>query len=84
MTRSLTKGSFIDSSLLKHLHKNKEVIRVYSRRSTIFPFFMDKVAKIHNGKDFISIKITSDMIGHKFGEFAYTRARTRFSDKKKK
>lgn len=70
MTRSVWKGPFIDPALLK----SKEIKRkVWSRRSCILPQFVGSLAQIYNGKSFIGLKITEDMVGHKFGEFASTR-----------
>jgi small subunit ribosomal protein S19 len=78
MARSLKKGPFIDESIMKKIQKlnaenKKEVVKTYSRRSTIFPDFVGHTIAIHNGKDFIPVYITEDMVGHKLGEFALTR-----------
>src|SRR5574344_1212300 len=78
MARSLKKGPFADESLLKKVEKlntenKKEVIKTYSRRSTIFPSFVGLTFAVHNGKDFIPVYVTEDMVGHKLGEFALTR-----------
>ena len=78
MARSLKKGPFADSYLLKKVDKlnesnKKEVIKTYSRRSTIFPSFVGHTFAVHNGKDFIPVYITEEMVGHKLGEFAATR-----------
>lgn len=78
MARSLKKGPFIDESLLKKIKalneaNKKEVVKTYSRRSTIFPDFVGHTIAIHNGKDFIPVYITEEMVGHKLGEFALTR-----------
>ena len=78
MARSLKKGPFIDESLMKKIQKlnaeNKiEVVKTYSRRSTIFPDFVGHTIAIHNGKKHIPVYITEDMVGHKLGEFAPTR-----------
>ena len=78
MARSLKKGPFADSYLLKKVDKlnesnKKEVIKTYSRRSTIFPSFVGHTFAVHNGKDFIPVYVTEDMVGHKLGEFALTR-----------
>ena len=78
MARSLKKGPFADSYLLKKVDKlnesnKKEVIKTYSRRSTIFPSFVGHTFAVHNGKDFIPVYVTEDMVGHKLGEFAATR-----------
>ena len=78
MTRSLKKGPFADESLkkkVKTLNENgkKEVIKTWSRRSTIFPDFIGHTIAVHNGREFIPVYITEDMVGHKLGEFALTR-----------
>ena len=78
MARSLKKGPFADSYLLKKVDKlnesnKKEVIKTYSRRSTIFPNFVGHTFAVHNGKDFIPVYVTEEMVGHKLGEFAATR-----------
>ena len=78
MARSLKKGPFADSYLLKKVDKlnesnKKEVIKTYSRRSTIFPSFVGHTFAVHNGKDFIPVYVTEEMVGHKLGEFALTR-----------
>ena len=78
MGRSIKKGPFVDKSLMKKVEaaKNstkKEVIKTWSRRSTIFPDFVGLTFAVHNGKDFIPVYVTEDMVGHKLGEFALTR-----------
>ena len=78
MARSLKKGPFIDESLMKKIQKlnetnKKEVVKTYSRRSTIFPDFVGHTIAVHNGKDFVPVYVTEDMVGHKLGEFALTR-----------
>lgn len=78
MARSLKKGPFIDESLAKKVEKvnsleKKEVIKTWSRRSTIFPNFIGLTFAVHNGKDFIPVYVTEDMVGHKLGEFVPTR-----------
>lgn len=78
MARSLKKGPFADEYLLKKVEKmnesgKKEVIKTWSRRSTIFPSFIGHTFAVHNGKDFIPVYITDDMVEHKLGEFAMTR-----------
>ena len=78
MARSLKKGPFIDASLMKKVqtlnetHK-KEVIKTWSRRSTIFPDFIEHTFAVYNGHTFITVFVTEDMVGHKLGEFAPTR-----------
>lgn len=81
MTRSLWKNIFIDNSLVKGI--NKKIIKIYSRRSVIYPQYLNKKVKIYNGNKFIPIKITDNMIGHKFGEFSLTRQIYVFKGKKK-
>lgn len=78
MARSLKKGPFVDKSLMKKIKalnesNKKEVVKTWSRRSTIFPDFIGHTIAVHNGKDFIPVYITEDMVGHKLGEFALTR-----------
>ncbi len=78
MARSLKKGPFVDESLMKKVQaaKNspkKEVIKTWSRRSTIYPDFIGLTFAVHNGKDFIPVYVTEEMVGHKLGEFALTR-----------
>ena len=78
MARSLKKGPFADASLMKKVEAlnesgKKEVIKTWSRRSTIFPDFIGHTFAVHNGKEFIPVYVTEDMVGHKLGEFALTR-----------
>ena len=78
MARSIKKGPYVFPRLLKKVQKlneegKKEVIKTWSRRSTIFPDFIGHTFAVHNGKDFIPVYVTEDMVGHKFGEFAPTR-----------
>ena len=78
MARSLKKGPFVDASLMKKVRKNnesekKEVIKTWSRRSTIFPEFIGNTFAVHNGKEFVPVYVTEDMVGHKLGEFVPTR-----------
>ena len=78
MTRSLWKGPFVDGYLLKKADKSRssgrnEVIKTWSRRSTILPQFVGLTFGVHNGKKHIPVAVTEDMIGHKLGEFAPTR-----------
>ena len=67
MARSLKKGPFVDAHLMK------EVIKTWSRRSTIFPQFIEHTFAVYNGKEHIPVYVTEDMVGHKLGEFAPTR-----------
>ena len=78
MARSLKKGPFVDKSLMKKVEKlnesgKKEVIKTWSRRSTRFPEFIGHTFGVHNGKEFVPVYVTEDMVGHKLGEFALTR-----------
>jgi ribosomal protein S19, bacterial/organelle len=78
MSRSLKKGPFTDEHLLKKVlamnEKNeKKVIRTWSRRSTILPEFVGHTLAVHNGKKFIPVYVTENMVGHKLGEFSPTR-----------
>ena len=78
MARSLKKGPFADESLMKKVKVlnesgKKEVIKTWSRRSTIFPDFIGHTFAVHNGKEFIPVYCTEDMVGRKLGEFALTR-----------
>ena len=78
MSRSVWKGPFVDPSLLKKIDKlngqpNKTPIKTWSRKSTIIPEFIGISFLIHNGKKFIPIKISEEMVGHKLGEFSPTR-----------
>ena len=78
MSRSVWKGPFVDPSLLKKVEKlkgqsNKQPIKTWSRKSTIIPDFVGVSFLIYNGKKFIAITVSEDMVGHKFGEFVPTR-----------
>ena len=78
MPRSVKKGPFIEESLLNKVRKaidtnNKQVIKTWSRRSTIIPDMIGLTFAVHNGKKFIPVYITEDMVGHKLGEFSPTR-----------
>ena len=78
MARSVWKGPFVEESLIKKVekHKNdstKKPIKTWSRKSTIIPDFVGTSFLIYNGKKFIPITVSEDMVGHKFGEFAPTR-----------
>lgn len=78
MARSLKKGPFVDESLMKKIKKlnadnKKEVVKTWSRRSTIFPDFIGHTIAVHNGREFIPVYITEEMVGHILGEFALTR-----------
>ena len=78
MARSVKKGPFVDASLMKKVEamnaaSKKDVIKTWSRRSTIFPEFVGHTFAVHNGNKFIPVYVTEDMVGHKLGEFALTR-----------
>ena len=78
MARSLKKGPYVFDRLLKKVQElnasyKKEVIKTWSRRSTIYPDFIGHTFAVHNGKEFIPVYVTEDMVGHKLGEFALTR-----------
>ncbi|MBM4284773.1 MAG: 30S ribosomal protein S19 [Deltaproteobacteria bacterium] len=78
MPRSLKKGPYVEPSLLEKVEKAREVqdrrvIKTWSRRSTITPEFVGLNLAVHNGKKFIPVYITENMVGHKLGEFAPTR-----------
>ena len=78
MARSLKKGHFIDESLAKKVEAmaavdNKQVIKTWSRRSTIFPNFVGLTIAVHDGRKHVPVYITADMVGHKLGEFVATR-----------
>lgn len=78
MPRSVWKGPFVDSYVLKKAAKTresgrKEVIKIWSRRSTILPQFVGLTFGVYNGHKHIPVLVTEEMIGHKFGEFSPTR-----------
>ena len=78
MARSLKKGPFADASLLKKVDAmnesgQKQVIKTWSRRSTIFPSFVGHTFAVHDGRKHVPVYVTEDMVGHKLGEFAPTR-----------
>lgn len=77
MARSVWKGPFVDGYLLKKAEKvgtgRKEVIKTWSRRSTILPQFIGLTFGVYNGQKFIPVSVNEDMIGHKLGEFSPTR-----------
>lgn len=79
MSRSSKKGAYVEPSLLKKViamnaTDKKKPIKTWSRRSTIFPEFVGNTFSVHNGKNFINVYVTEDMVGHKLGEFAPTRS----------
>ena len=78
MARSLKKGPYVDPKLLKKVEatmasRKKQVIKTWSRRSTITPDFVGLTFAVHNGNKFIPVFISENMVGHKLGEFAPTR-----------
>lgn len=78
MPRSSKKGPYVDPKLLEKVHglnetKEKRIIKTWSRRSTIIPDFIGHTFAVHNGKRFIPVYITENMVGHKLGEFSPTR-----------
>jgi small subunit ribosomal protein S19 len=78
MSRSIKKGPFVDTSLLEKIEvmnrgSEKRVIKTWSRRSTVVPEMVGHTMAVHNGKKFIPVYVTENMVGHKLGEFAPTR-----------
>jgi len=78
VSRSVWKGPFVDGYLLKkaeasRLSGRNDIIKIWSRRSTVLPQFVGLTFGVYNGKKFIPVLVTEDMIGHKFGEFSPTR-----------
>lgn len=89
MPRSLKKGPFIDDHLLKKVFVameagDKKVIKTWSRRSTVIPQMVGMTLAVHNGRKFIPVYVTENMVGHKLGEFSLTRTfRSHRKDDKK-
>ena len=78
MSRSTKKGPFVHARLLKKIEEmnangNKEVIKTWSRSSTIFPQMVEHTIAVHDGRRHVPVFITEDMVGHKLGEFSLTR-----------
>ena len=78
MARSVWKGPFVEKSLLKKVEEARNagkntVIKTWSRRSTVLPQFVGLTFGVHNGRKFVPVLVTEDMVGHKFGEFSPTR-----------
>ena len=78
MARSIKKGPYVFDRLLNKVRAlnesgKKEVVKTWSRRSTIYPEFIGHTFAVHNGKEFIPVYVTEDMVGHKLGEFSSTR-----------
>ena len=89
MARSLKKGPFVDKSLWKIINtldqrKQSGIIRTWSRRSTVVPQLVGVTLAVHNGKKFIPVYVTENMVGHKLGEFSPTRIFKMHSGKTKK
>lgn len=89
MARSIKKGPYIESSLGKKIEamnsrNEKKIIKTWSRRSTIAPDFIGHTLAVHNGKKFIPVYITENMVGHKLGEFSPTRIFRAHSGRTKK
>ena len=88
MSRSLKKGPFVDEKLLKKLINkkpgDKSVIKTWSRPSTIVPEMVGFTFGVHNGREFISVFATEEMVGHKLGEFSLTRKFSRHGGKMQK
>ena len=87
MARSVKKGPFIDHHLLKKIEHakssgDKKVIKTWSRRSTVLPESVGLTIAVHNGRKFIPVYVTENMIGHKLGEFAPTRTFNGHAEKK--
>jgi len=88
VARSVWKGPFVDGYLLKKAETSrgsgrKEIIRIWSRRSTVLPQFVGLTFGVYNGQKFIPVLVTENMVGHKFGEFSPTRTfRGHGADKK--
>ena len=78
MARSIKKGPFVDDHLMKKVEaqdgsEKKQVIKTWSRRSTIFPNFIGHTFAVYDGRKHVPVYVTEDMVGHKLGEFAQTR-----------
>ena len=78
MPRSVSKGAFVDDHLLKKVEqmnqtKDRKLIKTWSRRSTVVPDMIGHTFAVHNGKKFIPVFVTENMVGHKLGEFSPTR-----------
>lgn len=78
MSRSTKKGPFVQPALLKRVRQmnasgNKEILKTWSRSSTIFPDFVGHTFAVHDGRKHVPVFVTEDMVGHKLGEFAPTR-----------
>jgi len=88
MARSIKKGPFVDKHLAKKVEElikanQKKVVKTWSRRSTVLPEFVGHTFAVHNGRKFIPVFVTENMVGHKLGEFAPTRTFAGHSAEKK-
>jgi small subunit ribosomal protein S19 len=88
MARSIKKGPFVDAFLTKKVEEmtknnKKQVVKTWSRRSTILPEFVGQTFAVHNGRKFIPVYVTENMVGHKLGEFSPTRTFVGHSAEKK-
>ena len=89
MARSIKKGPFVDKHLEKKIdalnaEDKKQVIKTWSRRSTILPKFIEHTFAVHNGRKFVPVYVSENMVGHKLGEFSPTRTFRGHKDKTKK
>jgi small subunit ribosomal protein S19 len=89
MARSIKKGPFVDDHLMAKVEKlneaeKKQVIKTWSRRSMILPDFIGHTFAVHNGRKFVPVYVTENMVGHKLGEFSPTRTYRGHKEKKKK
>lgn len=89
MTRSLKKGPYMDEKLMKKVKKaleanDRKAIKTWARRSTITPEMVGMTFEVHNGKQFLPVMCTESMVGHKLGEFSFTRKFSGHSSKKGK
>jgi small subunit ribosomal protein S19 len=87
MGRSLTKGPYVDEKLYRKVEKlaqqgKREPIKTWARRCTIVPEFIGHTFKVHNGRMFLDVYVTEDMVGHKLGEFSHTRTFRGHTNKK--
>jgi small subunit ribosomal protein S19 len=87
VARSIKKGPFVDDHLMKKITTavekgDKKVIKTWSRRSTVIPECVGLTFAVHNGKKFVPVYVSENMIGHKFGEFAHTRTFHGHAEKK--
>ena len=78
MSRSVKKGPFVEAALMKRINEmnntgKKQVVKTWSRSSTIFPEFVGHTVAVHDGRKHVPVYVTEDMVGHKLGEFAPTR-----------